>query len=197
VLAAVGALELGLFIHDAYLVPLFVGFMAMTLWLLYRSAHGHADLRPFWLGLGGGVLGSASLWLPVIRLFPVPMMVYLALALVVVGSVWDLMTGHRVEACAPATSEMRITPKGIYKSVDAFAPKAEAGTIACWKTIAARARPRVPRRSIPVTLRALGKGGATSTFRLKNVRPKGSCPLKALRPIRERPRANYDGLSHP
>jgi hypothetical protein len=38
VLAAVGAVGLGFLIHGAYLFPLFVGFITLTLWLLYRSA---------------------------------------------------------------------------------------------------------------------------------------------------------------
>ena len=41
VLAAVGALGLGFIVHDAYLFPLFVGFVGLSLWLLYRSARRH------------------------------------------------------------------------------------------------------------------------------------------------------------
>lgn len=63
VIAAVGAVGLGFLIRDAYLFPIFVGFIAFSLWLLHRSARGHADLAPFWLGLGGGVFGAIGLWL--------------------------------------------------------------------------------------------------------------------------------------
>jgi mercuric ion transport protein len=44
VLAAVGAVGLSFLIHDAYLFPLFVGFITLTLWLLYRSARGRGNL---------------------------------------------------------------------------------------------------------------------------------------------------------
>ena len=46
VIAAVGAVGLGFLIHDAYLFPIFVGFIALSLWLLYRSARGHGTSRP-------------------------------------------------------------------------------------------------------------------------------------------------------
>ena len=81
VIAAVGAVGLGFLIHDAYLFPIFVGFIALSLRLLYRSARGHADLAPFWLGLGGGVFGAAGLWLLVTGLYPMPGLVYGGLAL--------------------------------------------------------------------------------------------------------------------
>ena len=105
VIAAVGAVGLGFLIHDAYLFPIFVGFIALSLWLLYRSARGHADLAPFWLGLGGGVFGAAGLWLSVTGLYPMPWTVYGGLALLVAGSVWDVVNGRRVAACAPQVCE--------------------------------------------------------------------------------------------
>jgi hypothetical protein len=160
VIAAVGAVGLGFLIHDAYLFPIFVGFIALSLWLLYRSARGHANLAPFWLSLGGAVFGVAGLWLLVTGLYPMPWSVYGGLALLVVGSVWDVVNGRRAAACAPQVCEEPGAPvtrdekkpdlgiraaKGaalsvaaaaafyaMYKSVDAVAPPAEAGEIACW-----------------------------------------------------------------
>ena len=160
VIAAVGAVGLGFLIHDAYLFPIFVGFIGLSLWLLYRSARDHADLAPFWLGVGGGVFGTAGLWLLVTGLYPMPWSVYGGLALLVAGSVWDVVNGRRVAACAPQVcgeAETSITgeadkrglatrvAKGaalsvaaaaafyaMYKSVDAVVPQAEAGEIACW-----------------------------------------------------------------
>ncbi|MDQ3565642.1 MAG: hypothetical protein M3436_16500 [Pseudomonadota bacterium] len=160
VIAAVGAVGLGFLIHDAYLFPIFVGFIGLSLWLLYRSARGHADLAPFWLGLGGGVFGAAGLWLSVTGLYPMPWTVYGGLALLVASSVWDVVNGRRVAACAPQVCEEPETSmtgeakkpelatrvaKGaalsvaaaaafyaMYKSVDAVVPQAEAGKIACW-----------------------------------------------------------------
>lgn len=160
VIAAVGAVGLGFLIHDAYLFPIFVGFIALSLWLLYRSARGHANLAPFWLGLGGAVFGVAGLWLLVTGLYPMPWSVYGGLALLVVGSVWDVVNGRRAALCASQVCEEPETSltgeankpdlaaraaKGavlsvaaaaafyaMYKSIDAVAPPAEAGEIACW-----------------------------------------------------------------
>ena len=105
VIAAVGAVGLGFLIHDAYLFPIFVGFIALSLWLLYRSARGHADLAPFWLGLGGAIFGAAGLWLLVTGLYSMPWSVYGGLALLVAGSVWDVVNGRRAAACAPQVRE--------------------------------------------------------------------------------------------
>jgi mercuric ion transport protein len=160
VIAAVGAVGLGFLIHDAYLFPIFVGFIALSLWLLYRSARGHADLAPFWSGLGGAVFGVTGLWLLVTGLYSMPGLVYGGLALLVVGSVWDVVNGRRAAACPPQVCEEPETSltgeankpdlatraaKGaalsvaaaaafyaMYKSIDAVAPRAEAGEIACW-----------------------------------------------------------------
>ena len=105
VIAAVGAVGLGFLIHDAYLFPIFVGFIALSLWLLYRSARGHGNLAPFWLGVGGGAFGAAGLWLLVTGLYPMPWSVYGGLALLVAGSVWDVVNGRRAAACAPQVRE--------------------------------------------------------------------------------------------
>ncbi|MEX1068333.1 MAG: MerC domain-containing protein, partial [Patescibacteria group bacterium] len=45
VLTAIGA---GFLINDAFLIPLYVVFLALSLWLLHRSAKGHGGLAPFW-----------------------------------------------------------------------------------------------------------------------------------------------------
>ncbi len=105
VIAAVGAVGLGFLIHDAYLFPIFVGFIGLSLGLLYRSARSHADLAPFWLGLGGGLFGAAGLWLLVTGLYPMPWSVYGGLVLLVAGSVWDVVNGRRAAACAPQVCE--------------------------------------------------------------------------------------------
>jgi hypothetical protein len=100
------------------------------------------------------------LGLSVTGLYPMPWSVYGGLALLVVGSVWDVVNGRRAAACAPQVCEEPGAPvtrdekksdlgiraaKGaalsvaaaaafyaMYKSVDALAPPAEAGEIACW-----------------------------------------------------------------
>ena len=44
VLSTLGAVGLGFIVHDAYLLPLFVGFIVLSLWSLYRSARRLARL---------------------------------------------------------------------------------------------------------------------------------------------------------
>lgn len=156
VLTVLGAAGLGFLIHDAYLFPIFVGFVSFSLWLLFKSARSHANLKPFWLSLAGGVIGTTALWFMVTGLHPMPWLVYASLGLLVAGSIWDVVNGRRSASCAtevceaPDTSMKDIDPGrraltgaalsagaavafyGLYKSVDVFVETAEAGEIACW-----------------------------------------------------------------
>jgi mercuric ion transport protein len=157
VLAALGTVGLGFIVHDAYLFPLFVGFAGFSLWLLYRSARQHGRMVPFWLSLGGAVFGAAGLWFMVTGVFPQPWSVYVGLAILVAGSVWDYANGRRAPVCEVApeepSSELQPTTPNLqrramtgaalsvaaagafyslYKSVDVLVPQAEAGEVACW-----------------------------------------------------------------
>lgn len=157
VLSMLGAAGLGFLVHDAYLFPLFVGFVAFSLWLLFRSARSHGRLAPFWLSLGGGLLGSIALWFMVTGLYPLPWLVYAGLGILVAGSIWDLINGRRAPVCETAVCEAAEKTKpgdvdfgrraatgaalsagaaaafyGMYKSVDAFVQKAGEDEIACW-----------------------------------------------------------------
>lgn len=49
-LSALTAIGAGFLINDAFLIPLYVLLLALSLWLLYRSAKAHAGLVPFWVG---------------------------------------------------------------------------------------------------------------------------------------------------
>jgi len=153
-LSMLGAVGLGVLVHDAYLLPLFVGFVALSLWMLYRSASRHALLGPFWLALTGGVLGSVGMWLLVTGQYPHVWPVYAGLALLVAGSVRDLINGRHSSACRtanapePAQTQARRRRRavnaaaiavaaagafyGLYKSVEFMAPEAAQGDIACW-----------------------------------------------------------------
>ncbi len=51
VLSTLGAVGLGFIVHDAYLLPLFVGFIVLSLWSLYRSARTCS--RSGWRSLAG------------------------------------------------------------------------------------------------------------------------------------------------
>ncbi|MHB1142337.1 MAG: BufA2 family periplasmic bufferin-type metallophore [Sulfuricaulis sp.] len=201
VLAAVGAVGLGFLIHDAYLFPIFVGFVALSLWLLYRSARAHADLRPFWLALAGSLFGAAGLWLLVTGLYPVNWSVYAGLGVLVAGSVWDFMSGRRAAACATAACETA-PPKnpidlrrrtvngaalavaaagafyGIYKSVDWLAPKAEAGSIACYGINACKGQSACSTAQNACTGQNACKGQGWLNVSAKECAAKGGVPLK-------------------
>lgn len=148
VLAAVGAAGLGFLINDAYLVPIFVAFVALTLWLLYRSARAHQYLAPFWVALAGSVVGAVGLWLLVTGFYPASWPVYLGLTALVAASIWDLVNGRRAAARAlacevqqekqpPSDASRRAIQGaiallasgalyGVYKSVQVFSPGAQA-----------------------------------------------------------------------
>ena len=151
VLAALGAAGLSFIVHDAYLFPLFVGFVGFSLWMLYRSTRTHAQRVPFWVSVVGGVVGAAALWLMVTGIRPMPWLVYLGLGVLVLGSVWDFVIGRRgsakscAEDCSAPTDPARrivtgtamsagaaVAFYGMYKSVQAFTPTAAVGEIACW-----------------------------------------------------------------
>ena len=152
VLTAMGAAGLGFLVHDAWLFPLFVAGLGISLWLLYRSAHRHRDLKPFWLGLVGGLLGSAALWLMVTGIYPRAWLVVTGLVLVVAASIWDLLAGRSTTACAntAGSGAPKSDPKrramtgaaisvaaaaafyGLYQSVEVMTPETGEDDIACW-----------------------------------------------------------------
>ncbi|MGH8672923.1 MAG: MerC domain-containing protein, partial [Burkholderiales bacterium] len=149
VLGAVGAVGLGFLINDAYLFPLFVAFAALCLWGLFRSARAHGNLVPFWVGLAGGVVGAAGLWLLVTGHSPTGVPVYAGLGVLVAGSIWGGLNARKAVACATgAICETQETVQGVdtskrlttgaalsiavaaamygmYKSVETFSPAAQ------------------------------------------------------------------------
>lgn len=154
VLAAMGAVGLGFLVNDAYLFPLFAGFVTVSLWFLFGTARRHGSLAPFWVGLAGGVVGVAGLWLLVTGLYPLPVLVYGGLGVLVAGSVWDAWRGRRIAACATEAASASQAPRhevdatrrlvtdafvgaafaaalyGGYKSVQAFSRKSQAADAA-------------------------------------------------------------------
>src|SRR5258708_14895296 len=100
VLSTLGAIGLGFVIHDADLLPLFVGFIALSLWSLYRSARRHARLQPFWLALIGGIEASVALWLLVTGSYPHSWAMSVGLVLLVSGSGLDMVNARLAAACA-------------------------------------------------------------------------------------------------
>jgi SAM-dependent methyltransferase len=151
--SAIGATALT---DHATLYPIFVGAIALSLWQLYRSTRERGRLAPFLLGLTGGVTAAVFLWLMVTGIVPLPgIALYGALGVLVAGSLWE-MAGRFMEVCVAKirremTREKKIIPTGrkvangaaisiaaaaafygMYKSVETFAPKAEAAQIACF-----------------------------------------------------------------
>jgi len=153
ILAALGTVGLGFIVHDAYLFPLFVAFAGLSLWLLYRSSRLHGSMAPFWLALVGAIFGGAGLWFMVTGIYPQPWSVYVGLAVLFSGSVWDYVNGRSAPVCEAPVSDAKSEQVslqrraingaaltvaaagafyGMYKSVDVLVPKAEAGEVACW-----------------------------------------------------------------
>src|SRR5258708_10379368 len=151
-LSALGAAGLGFLIHDAYLFPIFAGFVGLSLWLLFRSARQHTNLAPFWLALAGALLSGVGLFLLVTGIHAAPWTIYAGLGVLVAGSAWDAIPAVRKPvACACETpSAMPREPisrrvvtgaalsvaaagafYGLYKVVAARAPEAKEGDIGC------------------------------------------------------------------
>jgi hypothetical protein len=85
VLTAIGA---GFLIHDAFLVPLYLGLLALSVWFLYRSARTHGRAAAFRAGLTGAIVAFAGLWIH-------PALVYAGLAALISGSLWDFRSARR------------------------------------------------------------------------------------------------------
>lgn len=81
-LSALTAVGAGFLINDAVLIPAYAAMLALSLWLLYRSARVHRDLRPFWLALAGAAVALGGL-------FAGAQVVVAGLAAMVAGSIWD------------------------------------------------------------------------------------------------------------
>jgi len=148
ILSAAGTVGLGILINDAYLFPLFVVFTSLNLLLLFRSARGHFSRAPLRLGLAGGIAAMSALWLLVTGLYAAPWLVYIGLAALLTGSLWDALNGRKIAACPSAAASdgtahqvdaaRRITTAaaisvataaalyGLYKSVETFSSRARA-----------------------------------------------------------------------
>lgn len=93
VVSALTAIGAGFLIRDAILIPLYVLFLALSIWLLYRSAKAHGSLAPFWVGLAGAAVALAGLWFN-------PILVYGGLLAIIAGNVADFLRGRRKAAGA-------------------------------------------------------------------------------------------------
>lgn len=88
VLSAIGA---GFLINDAFLIPLYLGLLGLSVWMLYSSARSHGNLAPFWTGLAGALVAFTGLWI-------LPALVYAGLAVLIASSVWDFWNERSARA---------------------------------------------------------------------------------------------------
>lgn len=151
VLSTLGAVGLSFLIQDAYLLPIFTAFIALTLWLQYRAAKRYEHIAPFWLGLVSGVVAIISLGLLVTGIYAASWLIYLATGAVVAASIWGFIDGvvarREGQVCAdPETVDIKrraingsviaAAAGGLffamYKTVDIIVPAAQAGEIACY-----------------------------------------------------------------
>lgn len=83
-LAALTAIGAGFLINDAVLIPLYIVLLGLSLWLLFRSARAHRNLRPVYLAGTGTLAALIGLWTSTVVLF-------LGLGLIVASSFWDYL----------------------------------------------------------------------------------------------------------
>lgn len=86
-IAALTAIGAGFLINDAVLMPVYIGMLSLSVWLLYRSAKSHAKLGPFWLGLAGAIIAIIGLWTH-------PILIYAGLLAIVVSNITDFVNGR-------------------------------------------------------------------------------------------------------
>ncbi len=95
-LAALTAIGAGFLLRDAILIPLFLFFLAFTLWSLWTSRRRHGKPGPFYLGIGGAVVAFVTLW------FFVPL-AYAGLVAFIAATIWDIVALRKAgHAAAPA-----------------------------------------------------------------------------------------------
>ncbi len=151
VLSAVGAAGLGFLIQDAYLLPIFAGFVGLTQWIQYRTARQYQYFVPFWFSLAGGGIAIIALGLLVTGVYGAPWLIYLGTATLVGASIWgfiDSLAARRKGQACPVAEQVDTTRRAVngtvlataaagaffalYKTVDTIVPSAQAGDIACY-----------------------------------------------------------------
>lgn len=157
VLAAFGALGAGAVAEHAYMFPVFTGFIALSVWLLWRSGRARAHMGPFWLALVSGVVSVTSFWLALVGIVPsIWWWPNAGMGILLAASLWSLLQARRAPSClddmvreAALRDARPLLPRrvangaalsiaaaaafyGMYKSVDVFVSKADAADIACY-----------------------------------------------------------------
>ncbi len=145
--AAFGAIGAGGLTGHAYMIPAYVAFLGLSVWLLWRTGRRRGDLRPFWLALAGAVFAVAATWLALTGVFPaLGWWSYLGVAAIVGASVWSFVIERRPRDCldemileerwraqrgsprrrlagaALRLAAVAVSLYGVYASVNAFVP---------------------------------------------------------------------------
>ena len=95
VISALTAIGLGFLIHDAILIPLFIIFIGINLWMLHNTGnhqefiHSGIALSPFKLARIGAAISILGLLLSVAGVAFSTLLVYAGLALFFAGNIWD------------------------------------------------------------------------------------------------------------
>ncbi len=87
-LAGLSAIGAGFLINDLILIPLFVVFLGITVWLLWESRKRHKQTAPLFLAAAGAIVAFAALW------FFAPLS-YAGLAALFAASIWDGIVSHQ------------------------------------------------------------------------------------------------------
>ncbi len=153
--AALGAVGAAAFATHAYMFPLYVACVTAASYGLYREGQRRGKLAPFWLGAAASVVSSVVLWLMVTNVFALPLWTLIApIGVLLAASIWCLLLPLQADQCVKdmvrsvaareRSRSVQLTRGaaismaaaaafyGMYKSVDSFTPKAQAGTIACY-----------------------------------------------------------------
>ena len=96
IIVAFSAIGLGFLIHDAILVPLFIGFIALTLFLLYRAGRQYHLIKIFYLGVTGGLLSIIGLILLMYGITPIAWLIYLGLFVLLVSCFWNTVMQWKI-----------------------------------------------------------------------------------------------------
>ena len=76
--------------------PVFTAFIALSVWLLWRSGRARAHMGPFWLALASGVVSVTSFWLAVVGIVPaIWWWPNAGMGILVAASAWSLLQARR------------------------------------------------------------------------------------------------------
>lgn len=147
VLAALTAIGASAIAQHAYMFPVFVACLGISVWLLYRTAQTSGRFASFWIAAAFGVTAAVAFWLSATGLIAtVWWWPYVGMAGVVGASVWSFFAHRGAESCVDeivrnvAQSEVPRSRRaaraalwivafgalfyGMYKSVAIYTPEA-------------------------------------------------------------------------